>query len=566
MRALVACLCVMFAHVPAAHAAWGPQGSTILSTLDPIREVEACADGEYGTYVVFNQAGVLRAMHVLPTGDPDPAWPADGLVVCAVNATRTHTAALADGLGGAYVWWMEGLQVFATRITAGAEVAAGWPARGRLIETFLSTHPAPSVVRDAGNGLVLAWARYDLGTIRIARYSPANAVYAGWPVSGVRTVGSAGQDEGYALRWPRVAADDVGGFYLAWGAIALNVADGPSLARLRHIDADGWAVDGWPVPDPSLPLGTVDFATLVAAGPLPASPIAVSDDGRGGAFLAVGTISAPSGDLTPPRVHRREADGSPSPDWPADGAVVLMGGDFSLFLEAGPDADFAVYPSGQDDALIGFPLIYASGYIETVFNRVPSGDFFVASPVLGREVVRTDDGSIVMASAKGMGPLNPYDDPAFLSVRLSGAPAAQLYWESHPEPAITWFGDAGLTDTRDGGLVFFWSQEHERDGLFAIRFSQGGAVTGVTPGPARFALERVRFVRGQGVRAAVSLVDDAPARLELFDLAGRRIASDDVAGSREHTLAGTRGIPSGLYFARLVSRDRAMSAKVLVTR
>jgi hypothetical protein len=115
--------------------------------------------------------------------------------------------------------------------------------------------------------------------------------------------------------------------------------------------------------------------------------------------------------------------------------------------------------------------------------------------------------------------------------------------------------------------VLFWSQLMGRIGLFARRFNPAGEVTAVEPGAgAALGLSRLRFVRGQGVRAAFS-VSAGAARFDLFDLAGRRITSQTIeAGAREMTIAGTTALPSGLYFGRLAQGSKEAAAKVIVAR
>jgi hypothetical protein len=60
-------------------------------------------------------------------------------------------------------------------------------------------------------------------------------------------------------------------------------------------------------------------------------------------------------------------------------------------------------------------------------------------------------------------------------------------------------------------------------------------------------------------------VTTVAARFELFDIAGRRIASQSITAG-EVTLAGTAALPSGLYFGRLVAGAGAVAAKLIVAR
>jgi hypothetical protein len=84
-----------------------------------------------------------------------------------------------------------------------------------------------------------------------------------------------------------------------------------------------------------------------------------------------------------------------------------------------------------------------------------------------------------------------------------------------------------------------------------------------------FALDPVRPnpSRGGALTVRFSLPTDAPARLELLDVAGRRIASHDV-GIGQHTLDLGAGqhLPPGLYLVRLTQGANTRVTRVAVLR
>src|SRR5262249_19987295 len=114
---------------------------------------------------------------------------------------------------------------------------------------------------------------------------------------------------------------------------------------------------------------------------------------------------------------------------------------------------------------------------------------------------------------------------------------------------------------------------------------------GIGPGPRRLA-RRLTGVAEGGVGAAqpakldlrgflpnpavgsltvaFSLADDAPAKLELFDLGGRQWAARDVGalGGGRHVvdLGAGRSLPAGLYLIRLTRGDRVLVARGAVIR
>jgi hypothetical protein len=82
---------------------------------------------------------------------------------------------------------------------------------------------------------------------------------------------------------------------------------------------------------------------------------------------------------------------------------------------------------------------------------------------------------------------------------------------------------------------------------------------GAQPNPARGELQ-----------IAFTLEDERSARLELFDLRGRRVAAQDVGalGSGPHRVAiGGRGdLSAGVYLVRLTQGGRVFHAKACVVR
>jgi hypothetical protein len=102
---------------------------------------------------------------------------------------------------------------------------------------------------------------------------------------------------------------------------------------------------------------------------------------------------------------------------------------------------------------------------------------------------------------------------------------------------------------KNGGLVFVWLDD--RDAPHAL------ALSAPRPNPAR-----------GSVALAVMLPDDAPARVELLDVAGRVQRTQTVAGAGAHSVAfrdlGT--LAPGLYFARASHPHGVASTRVVITK
>ena len=98
------------------------------------------------------------------------------------------------------------------------------------------------------------------------------------------------------------------------------------------------------------------------------------------------------------------------------------------------------------------------------------------------------------------------------------------------------------------------------------------ALTGVDHPPvAGFVLSGVRPNPSPGgLVAAFSLPDAAPARIEVVDVAGRRVLAREVGalGAGSHVVDLTRGerLPAGIYLIRLTRGGRALTARAVVIR
>jgi len=558
--------------VPFAHAGWNSNPVTISPTTLSIPRVAACNDGAFGTFVAWQEEsapgqGVVRVQHVAPTGDVDPTWPSSGAIACSRVFARTTLGIIADGLGGAYVWWLEDRSFYLTRIDPTGAIATGWPALARRLGTTASTGHI-SVIRDGVEGIYAAWVAEnglsgDPFSISAMHLGPSNTGAGGWPngVRGVTTATAVSTLEA----WPKLALAPDGGIFVGWVVGSSDTEGEPHGFRLTRRTSAGLPASGWPAS--AISMGSFDYDGYVsAAGPTwhRAPLVDVAPDGRGGVFMVLADFAGGQVSVQP-RLLRLVGDGSSAPDWPAEGR---WHSPYPLSMAMETDGGFRVVGDGGDGAIVGNPLVVGHGPPSMQFRHVSAtGDFSNMSGVVpwGTEVVDGPADGFYLASYGPAVTSGPYAEHAYLDVR--SAPVTEtLLFEFHDEPPLSnWYGDIALAPSGDGGAVFFWSQSNERIGLFARRFGPNGETVAVPAPMGRLALHSVRFVPGRGFVAAIDLPGDVAGRLEIFDVLGRRVddvrLSPSAGGTREVALR-TR-VASGLYFARLSAAGQAVSRKVL---
>jgi len=90
------------------------------------------------------------------------------------------------------------------------------------------------------------------------------------------------------------------------------------------------------------------------------------------------------------------------------------------------------------------------------------------------------------------------------------------------------------------------------------------------PGPRELGGRRPSTWRsGASLQVSFSLPNAGPARLELIDIAGRRIAMREVgslgAGAHVEPLNPDARVPAGLYWLRLTQGSRSLVTRAVVT-
>ena len=463
------------------------------------------------------------------------------------------------------------------------QIAQGWPVGGRALSPEFALSVSPLLLSDGGGGVLLAWSVVQAG-MRVQHLTFAGEVTPGWPAGGV------GIPTQYVPGLGQVASDGAGGLYLGWEEYNASVAgNGTSDVFAQHVTAAGTIAPGWPAA--GLQLTNLPNSTQ--------QDMRLREDGLGG-------MCAVWDDYRdyPPQVYavRVRSDGHLMPGWPAEGMRVSTLGSWELSPDVATDGQggmfvvwerltanykvFAQHLTGTGAVAAG----WVAGGIPLAPD--PSGDqqyVQIAGDGLGSAIATWDDSRNYTTSLTDIYAQKLVSDgpvPVLLSlVSAEAQPGRALVvwfaadrqvrtvtvYRRSVETAWQMLGTA----TSDGtGRIAYEDRTVESGGHYAYRlgYADGGteAFTAETwldiPGGYRLALDGLRPNPARGdVVVSFALLSAAPARLELIDIAGRRVTSQEVGslGAGAHVLRLDEGtpVPAGLYWLRLTQGSLTLTAK-----
>ncbi len=308
-----------------------------------------------------------------------------------------------------------------------------------------------------------------------------------------------------------LAATGDGGAFVAW-------TEGPNTSgtvRLLRLDVSGAPAAGWPAAGAS-----------VAAARIAPGMARVAADGQGGACVAWSESRTALGGIeTDVRVARLMDDGSPAPGWPLSGAVA---GTSRYAPELHEHS--TIVPDGFGGCYLAWADLYQPGARVYGQHVSAGGGVFAGWPAAGDALSGTEFPS--------------FNGPAMVT---DGAGGAYAVWEEYRYPV-----------TAHEGLHVLRVARLAPDGVLAVE----------PPGHGALALGRVLPNPARGLFSVTStLPDDRPARLELFDLAGRAAFQRDFQGAGRHDLSidGVALAP-GVHWLRLSHATGVRTSRVVVLR
>jgi hypothetical protein len=499
------------------------------------------------------------------------------------------------------------------RVGRDGAIAAGWPASGAAFSPVLKGSPfrvqsvvvddasrtwhswptantsLQSLAADAGASPLPSGTAFSFGSTggsavhaapaiggdvfvstssRLKRITVAGAPAAGWTATGVALPGSAFDDNA-------VMPDGSGG-----ALVFLRTGTAGGVPVVTRFDGGGGVSPGWPATGVALSSVSPGATIAIDSQLLPSGPDHA---------LAMWSLDVGVGTSTRQvMLQRFGLDGTLDPAWGPDG-VTAIAADSLFAMRALADGTGGAYIVRQSN---GHPVathITSSGTaLATDVEFVDAGAHYVPTLVGGTGGPPGIPDDMIADVTPDGGLLVGWND-----TRLAPAVSFRLRWLT---PALT--PAAGKPDT---GLVVFPASPHPYEGSMLAVHADGAdgafiawgdyhdigfgqisgdlwmthvqapAVVGVTPPPAPRALAlsapRPNPARGS-VALDVTLPDDAPARVELLDVAGRVVRSQDVQGAGLHVLSFDEltSLAPGLYFARGMSRSGSAATRIMVSR
>lgn len=551
-------------------------------------------DGTGGVLVLYSDTrldfGDLYLQRITAAGVVSPGWPAAGVPVGTGPGEQWTGQLVWDGTGGAFVSWQDGdggSKARYAHVLASGVLAPGWPANGRLFEPgpFLVSRP---LMLRSGSGFLAAWAVCDNGDcslvhVRARRFLEDGSPDPAWPAGGTVICSSLPFSRGPV---ERLVSDEAGGFFtILQDYRASTSVQFESDLYAQHVLANGTIAPGWPA----------DALPISANQGVEEQDATICEDGAGGAFFAWDDLR--SGYVRIFAQHLRP-DGQPHAGWPLFGKSLTGPAGFQVSPELAWD--------GWTGAYVTWNTLEAGGYRSYVQHLRPDGTWAIGWPPNGLPVIPLATGQYVpRITADGLGgaivawedtrndETDVYaqkfvgDGVVATQVSLAEAEAdageVRIRWHVSGETRANVERREGagewrvLTELTADGSGYLNLMDHDvRPGTsydYRLAFAsgtRGGDVTLDVPAAFVLALEGTRPNPSAGpLWVSFTLPGAEPARLELFDLSGRRLSARDVGtrGAGRHLVRLDDGsLHPGLYWASLTQGARTLRTRVAVVR
>lgn len=503
-------------------------------------------------------------------------WGAAGVALSTLPFSQLEMAIAPDGAGGIYASWSDPVRGLKAQHVSSSGSPLWIPAATHIADETISR--SPSLASDGSGGAILAW---QLGSSimaqRISGTGPFPTLH--WGFSAVTVSTAAG-----AQHEPRVVGLQDQESIITW-VDESGLAPGVQAQRL---DADGqryWEPNGRQISDGPGSLHwshelVVDGTRAVMTVPASLSDVFAQRLDRSGLIGHLGARSMFVEDVPADQGRRVSVSWQPSrldtlpvpgiatyrlwraaPEWVLDTTIIATGATAYQTLR----------PTTADSNVTGIP--HAVFRIEALATEHGAGPWWT-SPDSGYSV---DD-------------LPPASPAAFAAIYEGGA--THLTWNPNSEADLWYYAlhrgsTAEFTPDAGNRIAATVALAHDDVGpagsfykLAAVDVN--GNVSGYTlilppttstPNAGALALSLTLAggnpSRGAHLRFAITLTNDAPARLELLDVHGRRMAEHSLGalGAGRHTvqLVASSVLRAGVYVARLTQGEQVRVLRAVVT-
>jgi hypothetical protein len=468
-------------------------------------------------------------------------WAADGVAVCSNAASQQGAVITADGVGGAIIAWSDlraflQSQIYAQRVNSAG--VAQWTADGELEATlpgfgFVRVSAAvPGLANDAiilASHTMIDFVTGDFTTALVAQ--KANS--AGAPQWGA--AGAIVCDVSSLCSHEHMVDDGAGGAYVAWSDGRGQIYD-IYMQRIDGAGAPQWAVNGNVVTD------AVSWQALegMMRGPGGDAFLTWSDQRNG-----------------QPDIYAARFNSAGVAQWTANGVQVTGAARGQYFSSIAPwktASPERVYIAWTDNRAVSARWLY--------MQRL---DAATGAPQYAADGITRTRASLISADA--------------------GSGRIRLVWDAPPGLIATvyrrtessdWASIGQAPSDASGQVVF-----EDRDVVAGTPY--GYRIGIIESGEEAFsaetwaelstrlelALDPVRLDGAGAFVVSFTLPLDAPARLELFNVAGRRVLTRELAGlgTGQHALKVEDGARHpGVYFLKLTQGTRSVSARAIRLR
>ena len=524
-------------------------------------------------------SGVIIAWMDYRNGDSDiyaqrisadgfPKWTADGVAICTATGYQSYPIIVPDGAGGAIITWTDGRlgeennDIYAQRVSG--EGVPQWTANGVPVCTANGVQAAPDLLPDGSGGALIAW--HDERSVLLV----TNDIYAQrisaagvpqWTANGVALCTAIGNQGA-----PRIAPDGAGGAIVAWPDKRSGSGYGTSDIYAQRISAAGavqWVANG---------------VAVCSAVLDQSSPVIVSD-GAGGAIIAWVDLRVEGY----ADIYAQRVSGAGAPLWTADGVSVVDATGTQSWLDMVSDDAGGAIVTWSD---------FRGGDHSDIYAQRMSGAGVAQWTADGVALcTATDDQSVPRIVSDGGAPGEGGSGAivTWFDYRTDGQDIYAQRIGANGRPMWTANGVAVCTDSTnqawptivsdgEAGAIITWEDGRGSAGsIYAQRVLSngllgGGAVDVPGDAPLAFALEPVwpNPARAGALTVRFSLPSTAAARLELLDVAGRRIAAREVGslGPGRHALdlVEGRSLAPGLYLVCLRQGPNVRVARTVVLK